>query len=588
MSQQLQWPKLYNTTEELERHLGDPTDPSQPFSYKRSVELDDAEVYPQELIDQINAWGFPKFHVPKPYGGELVSLEQLLSLSRSVSRRDVTIAVASGVSFLGSLPVWLAGSEEQKRKVAEHLLRNGKMGFALSEREHGHDILQNSTQAKPTADGYLLTGEKWTIGHATRAEMLSVYARTNETGGPRGYSFFLVEKQQLDSQSYEHTPKIKTLGLRAHDLSGIRFDNCKIPADALIGKEGLGFELATQSTLITRTLCAGLVLGAADTALRATLNFALDRKLYGDSLFHIHHARTVHVDAFLDLLISDCLATATTRAWHHITDQMSIWGSIVKYMVPLTLEQTIQSLGRVMGARFFLREEHLYGAFQKLYRDVPIVSVFEGGSYAQLQGIALQMRQLLKNRPVQDKDAIRSALRSVFCLNEPIDAFVKRDHIELHSHGQNHALQGLDFAIEQVQELINSRPGDKVPAQVLALAGELQAQYAKLCTFGPKMHTYPDKSADQLELARRYCVLHTAAVCLHTWVWNQGVLSSFFDQGEWLVLSLLKLLRNEVPSHGFSTHPEYVERMADELLHLYEANRLFALVPIQLANANAR
>src|SRR5690606_14767980 len=125
--------------------------------------------------------------------------------------------------LLGSLPVWFSGSDEQKQIVALLLQDGHKLGFALSEREHGHDILSNDTQAIPDEDGYFVTGEKWTIGHATKSTALALYARTSPEGGTRGYSMYFLDKRTLPPQSYSYIPKIKTLGLRAHDLSGIKF-----------------------------------------------------------------------------------------------------------------------------------------------------------------------------------------------------------------------------------------------------------------------------------------------------------------------------------------------------------------------------
>lgn len=565
----------YEVIEQLERYLGDPNDSDNPFSYRNVLNYDETETYPQELIDHVNRWGYQQYHIPHSAGGELVSLEQLMALSRVIARRDLTIAVANGVCLLGSIPVWLAGTDEQQQTVARLLSDHKKLGFALSEKEHGHDLLANGLEASSPGNDYVLNGYKWTVGHATRSDALSLYAKTSPSGGPRGYSMLFIQKSELNANDYEHLPKIKTLGLRAHDLSGISFDNCTVAKDTLIGQEGDGLLLATQSTLITRSLCAGLMLGAADTALRTTLSFAKSRQLYGKSLYDIENARAIMADAMLDIYISDCLATATMRAWHFNTDQISVWSPIVKYMVPTLLESTIHQLVSVLGSRFFLREELQWGLFQKIYRDVPIINVFEGGSHSQLHGVALQLKQLLRDRQL-DETHMQFVMGQVFSLDQPITSFIDPDQIELHSHGFNFALQAVDSALASLQAIDHERS-----AELGSLLRELLYQYRTLqAEFNDEARVLKDKSARQLQFAKRYFTLHTAATCYFMWFYNRDGIDAFFNQALWLVKALRKLLFNESLVCSQS-----IDLIAQELERRRQDEQSFGIVPIQYAKS---
>lgn len=572
-------PKQYQAIEDFERYLGDPANPDNPFSTRRVMQLDEQEEYPQELLDTINGWGAACYHVPQSYGGKLVSLEQSLSLARSVARRDITVGVANGVCLLGALPVWFSGSEEQKQRVAELLLTHCKLGFALSERERGHDILSNDTSATLDESDYILNGEKWTIGHATRSDALTLYARTAPNGGARGYTMFLLDKRLLHPDDYAYVPKLKTLGLRAHDLSGIRLDQLRLPASAKIGAEGDGLLLATQATLVTRTLCAAIMLGGTDTALRMTVDFALNRQLYGKPLYEMEHIRATLADVLVDLLISDCLATSTARAWHMITDQMSIWASAVKYFVPTVLEESVHQLASVLGSRFFLRDDYAEGLFQKIYRDIPIVSVFEGSSNAQLHGVALQLRQLLRQRP-SSQESLADRLRRTFCYHESIDEFVQPDKIELHSHGQNDALEGIEHSLTLLMD--RSHP---LQERVAVLVQSLRAQLAQLRSdYASCSSQLRDKSLMQLEFSQHYIRLHTAAVCFHTWVYNLDQLDDFFHAGEWLEAALSKLLHPEQRMSSRMT-PKLLDTLGQQLVNRLKNNTAYSIVPIQYGSS---
>ncbi|GMK39954.1 acyl-CoA dehydrogenase [Paenibacillus sp. CCS19] len=569
--------RQYEIVEQLERHLGDPNDSDNLFSYRNVLEHDETETYPQELFDVINRWGYQQYHIPTFAGGRLVSLEQLTALSRSIARRDLTVAVANGVCLLGSIPVWLAGTQEQQQLVARLLSEHKKLGFALSEKEHGHDLLANELAAVRSQSDYVLNGYKWTVGHATRSDALSLYVRTSPGGGPRGHSMLFINKPELNADEYHHLPKIKTLGLRAHDLSGISFDNCKVSKDTLIGQEGDGLLLATRSTLITRSLCAGLMLGAADTALRTTLSFAKERQLYGKSLYEIENARAIMADVLLDIYICDCLTTATMRAWHFNTDQISVWSPIVKYMVPTLLESSIHRLVSVLGSRFFLREELQWGLFQKIYRDVPIINVFEGGSHSQLHGVALQLKQLFRDRPL-DQPHVQRVMSQIFTLDEPITEFINPDRIELHSHGFNYALQFIETTLASLPTIETEHDRS---AELNSLLRELQKQYQALQTdFNDEARQLKDKSAKQLHYAKRYFTLHTAATCFYMWHFNRDRIDAFFEQGLWLEKALRKLLFNETLICSQS-----IDLIAQQLERRLLDEQSFGIVPIQFAKS---
>jgi alkylation response protein AidB-like acyl-CoA dehydrogenase len=590
----MQLPEQYGAAEELERFLGDPLDPEKVFSFKRAVELDEREAYPEEACALLNRWGCNKFLVPVALGGQLTSYEELYALLRTISRRDMTVGTTYLMTYIASCPAWVAGSPEQQRTLAELIANGDQVAIGLHEKAHGNDLLACEVEATRVANGYRLAGEKWVIGNPKRGTALIIYARTASTGGPRGFSLFLLEKRNLTASSHSYLPKFKTHGVRGHEMSGIRFHDCSVPDDALVGTLGGGLEIALKSSQITRTLVTATCLGAADTALRATLDFALARSLYGKTVFDIPHARSTLTDAFLDLLIGSCLATSTTRSLHVVPEQMSVIAAVAKYFVPTAVDQLIRSVSVVLGARNYLREGHWAGIFQKLVRDTPIASVGHYSSVINLSHLAPQLQQLAKHRAkveALDDEERRLCLEKIFCLTAPLPAFDSQ-LLLLNGRGRDDILQGLESSIYQLHSLtavteVDLEALEKIIALTDAAVAALKLDEQTLAASVAQRGRSFQDSPEQFELARRYCALHTAAACVHLWIYNRQLLGDFFARGQWLVLALDRLLTN-FRSQTISLQHPYRENLAQELLRLFRDDLLFSIIPMQLALTEQR
>jgi len=580
-------PEQYSTAEELERYLGDPLDPERAFCFRRSVELDEAEEYPEEATRLLEEWGMSQYFIPEESGGKLRSYEEVLMLLRVVSRRDLTTAIGYGKTYLGAVAVWVGGTPQQRRRLARIISNGEQVALGLTERAHGSDLLSAEVSARQTAGGYVIDGEKWLINNATRGTALTVFARTDEAGGPRGFSLFLVEKKAVAAGSYTHSPKIKTLGIRGADISGIKFRECEVAESALIGPRGSGLELALRSLQVTRTIVPTLSLGAADTALRCTLDFALGRRLYGETVFDIPHARRTLVDAFIDLLICECVAIAAARALHFAPEQMSVWSAVTKYFVPTRVEEIVRRLSVILGARHYLRDGHWWGVFQKTLRDNALVGLFDGSTVVNLNAIALQLRHLTKGRATErDAEKARALVESVFTLARPLPEFNPAE-LTIFNRGQDCVLQALRHAAARLDD-IKDEPGVDagVLASLSALAAELllrlEAHDKSLEDLVNASGQAFGKSPETFDLAKDYCLIHAAASCLHTWLHNRQAFAPFFARGEWLALALGRLL-NSLGGRSATPQASYAESAAEELSRLFREDKLFSIVPLQLA-----
>ena len=562
-------PSQYRRAESFERDFGDPADPHSRLSFATALELDEREEYPSEQHALLDSWHLSEVYIPAECGGQLQSFEELFALLRALSRRDQTVALSHVITFLGALPVWFAGSDDQKRQAASLIRGGGKIAFALTERAHGGDLLANELDARQEGDRLLISGEKWLIGNATHSTAMTLFARTRAEGGPRGFSLLFVDKRLLNPGAFHHLPKVKTVGLRGSDLSGVSFDRCEVPASAHLGAAGTGFELALKALQITRILCTGLSLGAADTALRLAVDFARTRRLYGGTVFDIPHARATLSTAFIDLLICDCVAISAARALQACPGQASVWSAVAKYLVPTTVETVMRDLSVVLGARFFLRDGHAWNMFQKMVRDSAIVSVFEGSTMVQLQSLGLQLEQLTAEPAGVDRE-LNDRIETTFSLSRPLPSF-DSEQLDLFSRGGDDAVAGMAHLSDQLRSANASEA-------LLDSVQRVAAAHRQLTADVRQARGLPGRSARRLQLAKRFAHLHAAACCMHFWIYNRDILGDFFAREEWLSVCLDRLYSED----GALVEDTCVER---ELVDRSRRHELFSAVPFQLALA---
>lgn len=581
--------KQYWVAEALERDLGDPCNPDNMMSFKHSIDLDEREEFPEEAVNWLYNWNLHHYYIPTDCGGEFTSFEEFIAFVRVMSRRDLTASITFTTLFWSYL-VWMAGTDEQKQRLARFIKNDhGAMCLAYSERAHGSDLIASDVTATKVPGGYLLNGEKWPINRATISGVTFVLAKTDEAAGARGLSLFMVEKSQLDPAAYYNLPKIKTHGIRGSDMSGIGFKDCFVSDSELLGAEGAGLELALKGFQITRMLCAAFSQGAADTALRTTLKFALSRKLYNKTVFDMPQPRRTLVDAFLDILACDCATIAGARGFHIAPEQFSVWSAVVKYFVPVTLEAMTQNVSVVLGARYYMREAHDFGIFQKVLRDNAIISVFDGSSIVNLHSLILQMRHLAKYRAKNKgrvSEALQSRLAAVFSLDQQVPQFEPKK-LELFGRGYDDVMQGLELALTQLEALKAESDVDaNVLQQIIALTtkvSEALEAHDQLLANSAFEHGH-EQSPELFEMARKYCVLHTASACVHMWIYNRTHLGSFFANGEWLALCLRRLMLAIYSERDLGPRMND-EGVTQELLQLYAEDKLFSIVSFQLAKS---
>ncbi|MEU4732535.1 acyl-CoA dehydrogenase family protein [Streptomyces sp. NPDC023588] len=563
--------------------MGDPADDGRLFSYARCGALDDREEFPLEICRELDLLGLPRQYVPRAHGGELHSYEQVLQLMRAVARRDLTVAIAHGKTFLGAVSVWVGGSADQAADLGARVAGGDVVSWGLTEREHGSDLLAGEVTARHDAGGYRVDGEKWLINNASRGQLICLLARTGEASGPRGFSLLMIDKQQLDRTAHRPLPGVRLHGIRGADISGVAFTDAPVPASALIGAEGSGTETVLKSLQMTRTLCASLSLGAADHALALATGYALDRRAYGDRLIDLPQTRRLLAQSYADLLLAEATSLVAGRAIHSLTGELATISAVTKYFVPTLVDQVIARLSTVMGARSLLvGDTYEHGRFQKLQRDHRIVGIFDGNTVVNLHSLINHFPLLARKlgREAVDQEGLATASTLTATLPD-----FDRDRLSLLPRGGCSVVQALSAGAREVAGLAAL---GEVPASLGRRADLVRAVAADLAEeLAGYRPTAVDVPASAFDLAERYATCFAASAAIHLWLRNRKASAAgegdgsageaLWEQGLWLEAALARVLERLRPGRPDGSD-DVLERLVPTLITKHESGELPSLL----------
>ncbi|MDW4904115.1 acyl-CoA dehydrogenase family protein [Streptomyces sp. ADMS] len=573
--------------EEIERLLGDPYDADNPFGFAAAVRRDEQDAFPEELCAALREAGFHLNYLPQEWGGRFETFEHSMVLVRTAARRDLNIMPGTMFGITAATCLALHGSPEQRKYAAEILGRGGAVGFALSEAEHGSDLLANTVRLEPAAQGWELTGEKWMVGLGRRCEALYLVARTGGRG-PGAFSAVL-----LDLSGVERGQTVPTSGMRGIDFAHLRFNRFPVPAEALVGSEGQALESVMKAQQVVRVMSMAGSLGCADTALRLTLDFATARQAGRTTVRESPYPRRELAIASAALLAADVTALTAARGIHVFPEVFSVWGCAAKHLVAENTEELIRRCATVLATRSVLRTEGPGdGLFQKLQRDAAIVRVVDTSTLANLRAYAAQLPTLgvsrgaencatspdgaaPANTPHPPRRAGTDLIRKVFDLTEPLPPYTP-EHLDLTARGNSPVTAALFDIAPGVTTTLTAQ-GDRTTA---ALTTRLTTALTELT----EDTATADRDTGLTDAADRFAHLHAAACCLLLW-WANPTRSLFgAEPGDtrWLAACLAYLL-----ARAAGTDPR---REAHTLLpaldittELHAGVRLFCAYPKQLA-----
>lgn len=349
----------------------------------RAREMDEEARIPQEILDQMTELGLFGAVIPEAYGGTgldtLTYSGVIEELARACGGISIVLSVHCSVA---AYPLLRFGTEEQRQRLLPELA-GGKIGaFCLSEPDHGSDAGSIQTSARKDGNDYLLNGQKVFVTNGRIGSYYLVIARTDPEVSPRhrGISAFFVHR---DTPGLTLGRKEEKMGLRASDTMEVFFEDCRVPAENLIGKEGEGFKIAMMSLDNGRIGVGSQALGIARAAFEEAVRYAKERKQFGHPLVHFQAIQNKLAD--MGTRIKAARLLVQQAAW--MKDQsvpFSCQAAMAKvYASEMATWVTHQS-AQIFGGYGYMKEYPV----ERYYRDARVTEIYEGTSEMQRLVIA--------------------------------------------------------------------------------------------------------------------------------------------------------------------------------------------------------
>jgi alkylation response protein AidB-like acyl-CoA dehydrogenase len=347
-----------------------------------AAELDEKEEFPWGVIKVLRETDFMGLYLPEEYGGMGGGIMELAIAVDELSKACGGIAVCYAANALGSFPILLFGTPEQKQKYLTKVASGEWLAaFGLTEADAGSDASNIKTTAKLDGDHYVLNGTKQWITNGEAAHVYTVIANTNPKRGARGLTAFIVEK---DTPGFTFGKKEKKLGIRASSTTELVFQDCRIPKENLLGKEGLGFAVALKTLDMARPGVAAQAIGIADGALAHAINFSQERVQFGQPICQFQAIQHKIAECATRIEAARALTYATARMIDSGAKSYSRESAMCKlFASDVAMYVTTEAL-QIYGGTGYMREYPV----EKYFRDAKITQIYEGTNEIQRNVIA--------------------------------------------------------------------------------------------------------------------------------------------------------------------------------------------------------
>ncbi|SHG87917.1 butyryl-CoA dehydrogenase [Thermosyntropha lipolytica DSM 11003] len=350
-------------------------------------EWDKNNIFPEETVKKMHELGLMTIGVPAEYGGPGLDHVAQNIVTEEIARGDAGIATTMAAStLLAADPVLIAGTHEQKKWFYGMQNEGAIAAFCLTEPEAGSDVANLSTRCIKDGDYYILNGTKQFISNGGVAQLYVVFATLDKKLGHKGICAFMVDR---NTPGVSVGPKEDKLGIRSSNTTQVIFEDVRVPAKNLLGKEGEGFKIAMKTLDLSRASVAAMAVGVAQAAMEASIKYAKERKQFGkpiasfqaiqfmlaDMAQYIHAARLLYLEASSR---QDMGLPFTQIA------------SLAKCFAGDVAMKVATDAVQIFGGYGYTKEYPV----EKYFRDAKIMQIFEGTAQVQRLVIA---RDLLRD-----------------------------------------------------------------------------------------------------------------------------------------------------------------------------------------------
>lgn len=348
----------------------------------RAMEIDEEAQYPFDVLQILSKHGYIGANMPVQYGGAGLDMLSFCLIVEEISRVCASSSQVAVVQELGSLPIMIGGSESLKRRFLPDLAAGKKIAaFALTEPNAGSDVRSLKARAVLDGDFYILNGQKMFISNGGVADVYSVFAQTE-----KGLSVFAVES---NTRGFEVGKLEKKMGIKGSPTAQLFFENCKIPVENLIGKEGEGWLIAMKTFDKSRPTVAAQALGIAQGAFDVALEYVKEREQFGQSISSFQGIQFMLADMATQIEAARGLVYRAASKVNDLTStgknpELTAASSMAKMFASDTAMKVTTDAVQLLGGYGFIHEYHV----ERMMRDAKITQIYEGTNQIQRQIIA--------------------------------------------------------------------------------------------------------------------------------------------------------------------------------------------------------
>ena len=344
-------------------------------------EMDEAGELRRDILDKLFEFGLMGIEIPEEYGGQGGTLFHSVLAIQALSSVDPSVSVVVDVQntlVINALLRW--ATDEQKQRYLPDISSKTICSYALSEAGSGSDAFAMQTRATKNGDHFLLNGRKLWITNAKESGFYLVFANANPESGHRGITAFLVERS---FPGFAVGKKEDKLGIRASSTCELLFDNCKVPAENVLGEVGHGYKIAIETLNEGRIAIGAQMVGLAEGALGHALAYLKERKQFGKRLADFQGIQFQVAEVATQVEAARLLVWNAARLKDQGADFLCSAAMAKYYASEMAVRVTAQCVDFFGGVGF--TNEY---PVAKMYRDAKIGTIYEGTSNIQLMTIA--------------------------------------------------------------------------------------------------------------------------------------------------------------------------------------------------------
>ena len=352
------------------------------------AELDEEGRFPAEILRELGKMDLMGLYIPAEYGGtfEGDSMPNIIAVEE-LSRICIGVSVTYAANGLGADPILIGGSEAQKKKYLPPLASGEKWAaYALTEPNAGSDAGSIRTTAVRKGDNYVLNGTKQWITNGGEADIYTVFAVTDRARGARGVSAFIVEK---GTPGFSFGKKENKLGIRASATRELIFEDCEVPAENLIGREGTGFIWAMKTFDVSRPGIAAQAVGLAQGALDEAVAYAKVREQFGRPIIANQGLSWMLAEMATKVETARALTYAVVKTIDAGSKDYSKFSAMCKMYASDAAMQVATDAVQVFGGYGYMKEYPV----EKMMRDAKILQIYEGTNQIQRDIIGLALNK---------------------------------------------------------------------------------------------------------------------------------------------------------------------------------------------------